>query len=470
MEIRRQLRHQQLLEHRGLDAQQRALLGDQPLVEHFHRGAHHGAGVHFAVAGLQAVEPALLDGELEILHFVVMRLQPVVQFHQLAVDVRHFLFQLGDRLGRADAGHHVLALRVDEVFAVNHVLAGAGIAREAHAGTGIAAHVAEHHRADVDRGAVRHVRRDLELPAVVDRALAHPGAEHRADRDFELFVRVLRKRLAGVALDEREKLRGQFLQMVRVEVEVEARAVLALDECHALVEMFVGDAKCDLAEELNEAAIGVVGKTRVVGLLDQPLQRGLVEAQVENGVHHARHRHRRAGAHRYEQRVVAAAKALAGLILQRAHVAPDVVHQAGRQLVFLEVGKTRVGGDRKPGRHVEPDLRHLAKVGALAAKEHLVLAVAFFEGVDVLLAGNNGEVRFGHGGRFFREWGNGLFADRRVPGGILLLRQNGKKESGQIKPRRFNSRPRESGRRRRDGGQFSNVASLIRQPATGKSN
>jgi len=29
-----------------------------------------------------------------------------VQFHQLAVDLRHFLFHLGDRLGRADARHH----------------------------------------------------------------------------------------------------------------------------------------------------------------------------------------------------------------------------------------------------------------------------------------------------------------------------------------------------------------------------
>ena len=216
----------------GLDAQQRALLGNQPFVEHFHRGAHHGAGVHLAVAGLQAVERALLDGELEILHFVVMRLQPVVQFDQLAVDLRHFLFHLGDRLGRADARHHVLALGIDQIFAVDHVLAGAGIAREAHAGAGIVAHVAEHHGADVDRGAVGHVLGDLELLAVVHRALAHPGTKHRAHRDFELLVGVLRKWLAGVALDDVQELAGEFLQLFGGKVQVQARAVLALERRH----------------------------------------------------------------------------------------------------------------------------------------------------------------------------------------------------------------------------------------------
>ena len=160
-EIRRQLRHQQLLQHGRFDAQQGALLGDQPFLGTSPPNCAPCRAVHLAVARLQAIERAFFDGEFEILDFVVMRLQPVVQLHQLAVDFRHFLFHLGDRLGRADARHHVLALRIDQVFAVDHVLAGAGIAREAHAGTRIAAHVAEHHGADADRGAIGLVLGDL---------------------------------------------------------------------------------------------------------------------------------------------------------------------------------------------------------------------------------------------------------------------------------------------------------------------
>jgi hypothetical protein len=160
---RRELRHQQLLEHGRIDAGDGALLADQALAEHLHRGAHHGAGVHLAVARLQAVEATLLDGELEVLHLVVVRLQPVVQLHQLAVDLRHLLLHLGDRLRRADAGDDVLALGVDQVLAVDEVLAGARVAREADAGAGIVAHVAEHHGAHVHRRAVGHLLRDPEL-------------------------------------------------------------------------------------------------------------------------------------------------------------------------------------------------------------------------------------------------------------------------------------------------------------------
>jgi hypothetical protein len=56
-EAGRELRHQQLLQHGRVDAGDGALLADQALAEHLDRGAHHGAGVHLAVARLQAVEP-----------------------------------------------------------------------------------------------------------------------------------------------------------------------------------------------------------------------------------------------------------------------------------------------------------------------------------------------------------------------------------------------------------------------------
>jgi len=53
-------------------------------------------------------------------------------------------------------------------------------------------------------------------------------------------------------------------------------------------------------------------------------------------------------------------------------------------MVLLQVGQAGLGGDGEAGRYVEADLRHLAQVGALAAEQHLVLAIAFFEIVDEL--------------------------------------------------------------------------------------
>ena len=318
-----------------------------------------------------------------------MRLEPVVQLHQLAVDLRHFLFHVGDRLGCADARDHVLALGVGQIFAVDHVLAGAGIAGKAHAGTGIAAHVAEHHGAHVDRGAVGLILGDLELLAVVHRALAHPGTKYRADRNFKLLVGVLRKRLAGMPFDDFEKLAREFFQVLGGKIQVEARVVFAFERGHPGVEMLIVDAQRDLAEQLDETAVGIIGKARVGGQLDQPLQGRFVEPEIEYGIHHPRHGHRRTGTHRNQQRILGVAETLAGLLLQRRHMALEFLHQAIRQLVGFEVGKAGVRRDRETGRNVQADLRHFAQAGTLAAQQDLVLAVALFECVDIFFGGHD---------------------------------------------------------------------------------
>jgi hypothetical protein len=113
-------------------------------------------------AGLQHPQLAALDGELEVLHVAVVRSSRAeiatnsakasgIAFSsdglsEPAGDAR----RLGDVLRRADAGHHVLALRVDQELAVERLLAGRGIAGEGNAGGRRLAHVAEHHRLHVD--------------------------------------------------------------------------------------------------------------------------------------------------------------------------------------------------------------------------------------------------------------------------------------------------------------------------------
>jgi hypothetical protein len=49
---------------------------------------------------------------------------------------------------------------------------------------------------------------------------------------------------------------------------------------------------------------------------------------------------------------------------------------------MIEIGQAGLGGDHEARRHVEADLRHLAQVGALAAQQMLVLAIALGEGID----------------------------------------------------------------------------------------
>ncbi len=73
---------------------------------------------------------------------------------------------------RAHACDDVFALGVDQIFTVKNFFAAGRIARERDAGRARFAHVAEHHRLDVDR--CSPFVRDSVFAAVNNRAVVHP--------------------------------------------------------------------------------------------------------------------------------------------------------------------------------------------------------------------------------------------------------------------------------------------------------
>ena len=123
--------------------------------------------------GLEHVEGAVLHRELDVLHLLVVRLELLADGHELLVDLGHLLLEPADRLGGADAGDDVLALGVDQVVAVEDVLAGVRVAGEGDAGARVVPHVAEDHRLDVDGGPLQ--AGDPLDPAVLDRLVALPS-------------------------------------------------------------------------------------------------------------------------------------------------------------------------------------------------------------------------------------------------------------------------------------------------------
>ena len=141
------------------------------------------------------IERAFLHRELEILHVAVVLLELVRDLAELVVHLRHFLCKVGDRMRRADAGHHVLALGVRQILAVELLGAGRRIAGEAHARCRSVAHVAEDHGLDVHGGA--EVAGDVVQPAVGDGAGVVPGAEDGVARHDELLPGVLRETRAS---------------------------------------------------------------------------------------------------------------------------------------------------------------------------------------------------------------------------------------------------------------------------------
>ena len=151
--------------------------------------------------------------------------------------------------------------------------------------------------------------------------------------------------------------------------------------------MLAVDAQHDAAVHGDEPAIAVVGEALVAGDGGETLDAAVVEAEVEDGVHHPRHRELGAGAHADEQRVGGVAEGAAHRLLEPLDVGGDLVGEPRRPATF-HVRPACIGGDGEPGRYGElQDARHLGQVGALAAEEIFVLhgrtAVFVIERVDV---------------------------------------------------------------------------------------
>ncbi len=108
---------------------------------------------------------------------------------------------------------------------------------------GVVAAVAEDHGHHVDRGAIGHVRGDLELSAIVHRTLAAPGVEHRLDGDLELLVGVHREGPTGVLLHDLEEALADVLEVGGGEPDVRGDVGLVLDQLELLVEELVRDAR-----------------------------------------------------------------------------------------------------------------------------------------------------------------------------------------------------------------------------------
>ncbi len=384
----------QELVHLGrLDARDRLGLRDDAVVDHVAGDLHGSRGGPLRVAGLEHVEAAALDGELEVLDVPVVELQLVRDPLELRVRLGHLLGEVADLLRRPDPGHHVLALGVDEVLAVELLLAGVRVARERDAGPGVVTHVAEDHRDHVDGGP--EVVGDLLAVAVVVGALAEPRSEDGLDGQVQLLVGVGGEVAARRVADDRLELGHELAKVGGRQVRVRRcapRVLLGLDR---VLEPLAVDIEDDAAEHLDEAPVGVPGEALVARQRHEAGERLLVEAKVEDRVHHARHRELRAGANGDQERVLRVPEALAGLLLHVAHRGEDVVPEAvGQPLAGGEVVVAGLRRDGESRRGRQAGVRHLGEPGALAAQEILHPAVALgpalAPGIDVALGGAMG--------------------------------------------------------------------------------
>ena len=219
------------------------------------------------------------------------------------------------------------------------------------------------------------------------------------------------------AQHDRLELAGQRLERGRVEVRVLGGAVGLLGGVEGVVEALALHVHDDPPEHLDEAAVGVPAEPLVAGQGHEAVQRLLVEAQVEDRVHHPGHRELGAGPDAHEERIRRVPEALAGLRLDLLDRLEDVRPEAlGQLLAGREVVVAGLGRDREAGRDRQTRVRHLGQAGALAAEQVAHRRIAFggapAPGVDVALGGLVGSVA--GGGRRGRH-GVGILRTGRRP-------------------------------------------------------
>src|SRR5690606_39062547 len=165
----------------------------------------------------------------------------------------------------------------------------------------IVTEVAEHHGLNVHRGA-QVLGNGIDTP-VVHGLLERPGAEDCFHGSPELLARIQGERPACLAGDERLVLLDEVPQRLLRELRVAPGAGREATGREQLFEVPAMNAEYDITVHLQEATVRVVGEPRVASLARQTLHGAIVQAEVEDRLHHSRHGDGRSGSYGYEQRL-----------------------------------------------------------------------------------------------------------------------------------------------------------------------
>ena len=142
-----------------------------------------------------------------------------------------------------------------------------------------------------------------------------------------------------------------------------------------MLELLLGNVENHVAEHLDQAAIGVIRKARIVAALGQRFDGLVIQAEVENRVHHAGHGELCARADGDQQRIFAGAELLALQLFEPrqrfVHLGVDL-----RANVSAHVFAAGFGLNGESGRDGQSGIGHLGQACAFAAENILHAAVA----------------------------------------------------------------------------------------------
>ena len=198
-----------------------------------------------------------------------------------------------DLLGGTDTSDHVFTLGVHQKFTVEQVFPGTGIAGESHTSCAGIAQVAKYHRLYVHRSTpgFRNVIQFTVHPGTI----VVPAFKNGHHGTPQLFPGIGGEVATQTRANQSFEALNQFPQVVGIQFSVEFNSFFRFqhvdDDLEGVVVFFGNwlESHYDIAVHLYKAAVRVPGETLVSRFAGQSFHSLVVDAKIENGIHHARH-------------------------------------------------------------------------------------------------------------------------------------------------------------------------------------
>ncbi len=171
-------------------------------------------------------------------------------------------------------------------------------------------------------------------------------------------MRVIRDPRPGLAGHDLLEPPDEPYEVSGREVRVRLDAPLCLRLLDGFLEESRGCLQHDLAERLDEAPVGIPSEAFIIRAPGETTDCGVVQAEVQDGVHHPRHGDRRAAPYRYQQGIFGVSEPPARGVLQTRQVLFHLVHQALWHLPGLYVMDAGLCCDDEALRHREAEAAH----------------------------------------------------------------------------------------------------------------
>ena len=196
-------------------------------------------------------------------------------------------------LRSTDTGNHVFTLCINQILAIEKVFTGSSIAAEANTRSRALAHITEYHSLNA-YGSTPFVRNSLHL-TIQDGAFVHPGVEYGTNGTPQLLVGTSREVFSGLFFHRSLELLHEFLKVFHLKLVIQLHAFSMFHIFYNSLErvyIFLVHrlhTQHHVAIHLHETTVRVPCKACIARLARQAFHHFVIQAKIQDSVHHARH-------------------------------------------------------------------------------------------------------------------------------------------------------------------------------------